>query len=112
MKTTHTHGPWSVNDNNSLDIMHDGYEVARAVIGRAATEEEEALANARLIAAAPSLIDTLQLCHDMALVFGRVTSVRELERGLSMIRNECEAAIRSATVEQAAEHVLEPHRNP
>lgn len=54
---THTPGPWFVSNLN--DIMDERFTTFVGVSFRAS--EEERLANARLIAAAPDAIDTLKM---------------------------------------------------
>ena len=60
--TQHTTGPWTQGDDNSLSIYGKYTSVAK-VDGTHATgarTEEEAQANARLIASAPELLAALQ----------------------------------------------------
>jgi hypothetical protein len=60
--TQHTPGPWTQGDDNPLNIYGRYSNVAK-VDGTHATgarTEEEALANARLIASAPELLAALQ----------------------------------------------------
>ena len=53
MTTKHTPGPWRTNDHNTLQIIdHHPYTIATV----AATADREAVANARLLAAAPELL--------------------------------------------------------
>lgn len=59
MKNKHTPGQWMVagrDQNGSIDIIADGLFIAEAIGGLADGEQE---ANARLIAAAPDLLEAL-----------------------------------------------------
>lgn len=70
MSTAHTHGPWSVNPEGigecvvgSVDRMVcECYEDGN-------TQNEEDLANARLIAAAPELLDALNGLYGLLQLF-------------------------------------------
>lgn len=55
-KATHTPGPWAVD---GLDIEADGEKVASAAVSMDLDRYEEFQANARLISAAPELLDLL-----------------------------------------------------
>lgn len=60
-----TQGPWKVviNDDNTPDIISDsGVEIAYTPTYNG--DKTEQLANARLIAAAPELLEALQLCEE------------------------------------------------
>lgn len=65
MKNKHTPGRWMVagrDQNDSIDIKADGLFIAEAIGGLADGEQE---ANARLIAAAPDLLEALNgLLHN------------------------------------------------
>lgn len=72
MKAMHTPGPWFSTDRTIYALMHDGWTrgVERqknrfyaAVQYDKECSEEEAVANARLIASAPDLIEALLLCE-------------------------------------------------
>lgn len=53
MNTQHTPGPWYVQKSHKRNIMYDGEIIATA------RPDKEAEANARLIAAAPELLENL-----------------------------------------------------
>lgn len=65
MKTQHTPGPWKVNEHSEVTFKDgricdvDYYNVGRGEKGRYQLPHE---ANARLIAAAPELLDALSEC--------------------------------------------------
>jgi hypothetical protein len=85
MSTKHTPGPWS--DRNGRIFQTDREELTIANVGRA-FDGDYSPANARLIAAAPDLLEALQLAvrqnsHDMLM------TGEELRK--------CEAAIAKAT---------------
>lgn len=79
----HTTGPWEVvvpevyENKNSVDIYHQNREIGAAslVVARVTVRQtwaSEQLANARLIAAAPELLEALQIAvkqneHDMLM---------------------------------------------
>jgi len=73
MKTKHTPGPWSVTEHgwSQTGIYTDGVRIALIDIYDEATEENQdeleasTAANARLIAAAPDLLDALQEAKHM-----------------------------------------------
>lgn len=94
MKAQHTPGPWmpSWRDYGGV-IDKDGYVVAQAATFR---NKEVIEANARLIAAAPDLLEALQDC----------VSVMSIElKGLAVIQPELRnamAAIAKATGSDAA----------
>jgi hypothetical protein len=58
MSTQHTPGPWASNsaDSFELGVYGNGYRIAKMTGG----EINRDIANARLIAAAPELLDALQ----------------------------------------------------
>jgi hypothetical protein len=60
--TQHTPGPWSQGEDNPLNIYGNHASVANVhgTHPTGARTEEEAIANARLIAAAPELLAALQ----------------------------------------------------
>lgn len=67
MKTKHTKGPWVAKKHDALAyfIGHEGTNIG--LCGFYADNErtpEEAEANARLIAAAPELLECLKVCWD------------------------------------------------
>lgn len=78
MTTTHTEGPWAVSPENPKIIKPaDQFGMAsNVIIGSAAGHpnsgffptDEEAVANARLIAAAPELLEALEEAVDLAWI--------------------------------------------
>lgn len=61
----HTPGPWRLNAGNEIEIMDTSRAVARAVCGGlSGIRLREAEANARIIAAAPDLLEALQWALD------------------------------------------------
>lgn len=72
--TQHTPGPWAVvpartGENDSIYFeVHDGFGRTATVYGDIATDGEEA-ANARLIAAAPELLEALRELADHCRAF-------------------------------------------
>ena len=73
MNTQHTPGPWALNINTwwktnpySVTVPRKGVHATAVanIPARATIPEEEALANARLIAAAPDLFDVLLRASD------------------------------------------------
>lgn len=72
MGQAHTPGPWVVGGSNSRMILrdipgmcdgHDGYSVA-VTTSHSLLSESEALANARLIAAAPDLLKACEAAEE------------------------------------------------
>jgi hypothetical protein len=62
VQATHTPGPWVAGDWNAHTLqipIDDAYGIA---IARAWGGNDEATANARLISAAPDLLEALELC--------------------------------------------------
>lgn len=82
MKTEHRQGPWSANsDGTNWKIQtEDNWPVA-LVFG---TKRQEAInvANARLIAAAPELLDALVACSDYLSRFAPPGSTTETDSAL------------------------------
>jgi hypothetical protein len=64
--TQHTPGPWSQGEDNPLNIYGNHASVANVhgTHPTGASTEEEAIANARLIAAAPELLAALRLAKN------------------------------------------------
>ncbi len=60
MKTEHTKGPWHVGITDSQSVRADGLLVATM-----ACQRKEWQANARLIAAAPELLEALERAVDI-----------------------------------------------
>jgi hypothetical protein len=60
----HTPGPWELEIITGAYVTADGTHIADVHHGRTATAKAEGHANARLIAAAPELLEALCLAHD------------------------------------------------
>lgn len=62
MSTQHTPGPWVVNliQLNQIATADAKLEIARATVLR---DQHKTIANARLIAAAPDLLEALKACN-------------------------------------------------
>ena len=65
MSAPHTTGPWHAGGDGTIIYAKDGFATASASIfhGRHGGRDE-AKANARLIAAAPELLEALQACDE------------------------------------------------
>lgn len=94
MKTTHTPGPWGLRHSGKtvVSLPHTSPE-AREVIACSI----ENTANARLIAAAPELIDTLQAIRNDSQAFLDGKSDIDPYELAEAIRSACEVAIARAT---------------
>jgi hypothetical protein len=101
MTTKYTPGPWNVDPLYPRDIQANGCEISTAfdqhqqgelirIGGKVTADFEEACANARLIAAAPELVEALrELMDDLeAEIEARRGSVllRTTERDLAPVR--------------------------
>lgn len=64
MSTKHTPGPWMIAGKTVYALNEDGYNRFSALVQDAHTKESELVANARLIAAAPELLEALQMLTD------------------------------------------------
>ncbi len=69
MSAKHTTGPWVIHPDDDLHpeysghvMTRDGYAVADCILEWSSIEECEQIANARLIAAAPDLLEALRDC--------------------------------------------------
>ncbi len=64
----HTPGPWTAEEatSNSIDIVSEEVEIATIISDEDFPEDCEERANARLIAAAPELLDALRDLADRA----------------------------------------------
>lgn len=64
---SHTPGPWEVVEADEIYVVHAGsYTIATMGDPKSLMAHEEKLANARLIAAAPELLDALKDMVEMA----------------------------------------------
>ena len=79
MNRQHTKGPWQFGSSNDDSVYKrniggsDGYHVAVA----SSREDDEVDANARLIAAAPDLLEALQSIVDMDVAYQRGPKVED-----------------------------------
>lgn len=92
MKAQHTPGPWSLEYDYSLVMKH--HIVTAGPIGPDGATQEERQANARLMAAAPELLEalnTIQVC---------LTSWNEHRRYTNLIEHAL-TAIQKATSHEA-----------
>lgn len=73
--TEHTPGPWRIDERPShVGVLGgDGKKVAEAWL--AFRDSETYWANARLIAAAPDLLEALQMLHDSNAEYGRINNL-------------------------------------
>lgn len=85
MKTQHTQGPWDAHSNNEIHPLwdEDGLHIIAEIPEDAQQSEQEKTANARLIAAAP---DLLQMVYDLKKCIERLT-----EDGVSQFDRDKEA---------------------
>ena len=71
MSAEHTPGPWKINNNvgrkGELGIIADAAPCIIAIMGNAKEWPVEAQANARLIAAAPALLEACKVVYDGSL---------------------------------------------
>lgn len=91
----YTVGPWRVGGSNDCTIYDNlGQRVANSFEGVMATQRSDAecAANARLIAAAPELLEALEECFANAQLFNRDT-----DAVWRATRDKCRAAIAKAT---------------
>jgi hypothetical protein len=63
--SNHTPGPWIVNTYRNVETRQDGHKICHCRYGKGIGSsrhllEEEVLANAQLIAAAPEMLDALR----------------------------------------------------
>ena len=63
--TKHTQGPWLVEGRAVYALNDDGYNRFSALVQDAHTPGDELEANARLIAAAPELLEALECLLEM-----------------------------------------------
>ena len=60
MNTKHTPAPWTVNPKAKTNIRHGNLTIANCSSTHDGSRAEEEIANAKLIAAAPDLLEALQ----------------------------------------------------
>lgn len=100
METKHTPGPWEVDaiDSTTIQIKAEGAVVAEVASASAFTRlSEEQRANARLIAAAPELLDALQNFADQMDGCMNWPDTTSSQIALGDIANIARAAIAKAT---------------
>ena len=101
-ETKHTPGPWEVEEHENGDIETSVCGLVKTTYRSGPSGgldlkqmKEEALANARLIAAAPDLLGALQDCYSELV---KVMSVHSFWAGGNpRLFGKCEAAIAKAT---------------
>ena len=93
MTTKHTKGPWHVGVKQAEKIVYDarGWAIANATVYHGKNDINEVIANARLIAAAPELLEALQLVAHS----GPLNNGMKDENTMALVR----AAITKATGE-------------
>lgn len=107
MKTTHTLGPWKlVIDSEHIDIVEtvsypatiaEVFEAKRPPIqGRPNIERSEALANARLIASAPELLEALISANKM---INEHFGINDLDDGGNEVHDQIRQVISKATAD-------------
>ena len=57
MNTKHTPAPWEVNPRATRNVRHGNLTIANCSSSQDGSREEEEIANAKLIAAAPELLE-------------------------------------------------------
>lgn len=96
-KTTHTPGPWGVIENSNMadmivSICKDKIDAPRTVLdpdnGIVGKDSAQAVANARLIAAAPELLDACKNAANVlaALAVGTLTKVERDSPAILQLR--------------------------
>lgn len=60
MNTKHTPAPWTVNPKAKTNIRHGNLTIANCSSTHDGSRAEEEIANAKLIAAAPELLEALE----------------------------------------------------
>ena len=90
MTTQHTPGPWRLSADGQRVIGADGESVVAGVYGAACADQDGA-ANARLIAAAPAMLEALRLC------IGQLEGVNSLS-GVHASSLACDLSIARAAI--------------
>lgn len=89
----HTPAPWTVNPKAKTNIRHGNLTIANCSSTHDGSREEEEIANAKLIAAAPELLEALmeyvnlQQGHISKLT---TTPSQRLEKGIAAIKKATE----------------------
>ncbi len=96
MSAQHTPGPWAVDKDCDLIIVdHEGGSLGEMTPGNPAVSDEQAVANARLVAAAPELLKALK----EALGVIRMSSAEddtEIEAAIRRVEKQCKVVIAKA----------------
>jgi hypothetical protein len=97
--TQHTPGPWSQGEDNPLNIYGNHASVANVhgTHPTGASTEEEAIANARLIAAAPLMLAALRTALE---AIGDTYAARDSDDDGESVRDIIADAIAKATGEE------------
>jgi hypothetical protein len=103
MSTQHTPGPWTavkLQDRETFNIFADGFVSATCQVSRMenstrSTSGSETTANARLIAAAPDLLEALRVCASQSIGADWTP-----EQALAFIKQHARAVIAKVTGEQ------------
>lgn len=64
MNTKHTPAPWTVNPKAKRNVRHGNLTIANCSSSQDGSREEEEIANAKLIAAAPELLEALKIVRN------------------------------------------------
>ena len=99
MTTKHTPGPWHVDTEDQDADIHSGFGMAAKTMGHGHAQDGEGTANARLIAAAPELLDALnEQDRFLGVLSGTVPlSEKDTHRRIQINREAVRAAIAKAT---------------
>ena len=66
----HTPAPWYINPVAKRNVRHGDITIANCSSGQDGSREEEEIANAKLIAAAPELLEALIMCYKSLCTYG------------------------------------------
>jgi hypothetical protein len=103
MKTKHTQGEWKLRSGNPKDLHirlgEKGFVIAEVTSGieRYIGNQEEAEANARLIATAPELLAAAEKCRNLADICNNAMLPKSVQELLKCIETELEGVIKKAT---------------
>jgi len=99
MKTTHTPGPWSLEYDYSLVMPYKrgNYIVTAGPIGPSEADRDELRANARLIAAAPELLETLNALTNLCKFIPKEVFTDNGQKDFQFILTKAGEAIQKAT---------------
>lgn len=79
MNTKHTPAPWTVNPKAKTNIRHGNLTIANCSSTHDGSREEEEIANAKLIAAAPELLEALQ---DLTWLIEQGAMIEEIQEAI------------------------------